>query len=131
MAPKNTFISGRTGRGAAYVSDASGASHDRFMRLTARALLPLGLATAWLLARLTGDSFEEARAELERPFPAVVLIAFIAIGAAHARLGAESIILDYVHDEALKQKALVVNTWVTRAIALAWAFAILLIAAPR
>ena len=131
MASETTFISGRKGRGAAYVSDASGASHDRFMRLSAWALAPLGLLSAWFLARLMGLGFEDARAELARPFPAIVLIAFIAIGAPHARLGAESIILDYIPDEALKRTALLVNTWATRAIALAWTFAILLIAAPR
>ena len=131
MASETTFISGRTGRGGAYVSDASGASHDRFMRLSAWALAPLGLLSAWFLARLTGLGFEEARAELGRPFPALALIAFIAIGASHARLGAESIILDYIPDEALRGTALLVNTWATRAIAFVWALAILLIAAPR
>ena len=65
------FISGRTGRGAAYVSDASGAAHDRFMRLSAGALAPLGLLAAWYVVGLSGKSFEEARAEIGRPFPAV------------------------------------------------------------
>ena len=49
MTSRTEFISGRTGRGAAYVSDPSGAGHDRFMRLSARALLPLGLLAKRLL----------------------------------------------------------------------------------
>jgi len=49
MTSRTEFISGRTGRGAAYVSDPSGAGHDRFMRLSARALLPLGLLAAWFI----------------------------------------------------------------------------------
>ena len=117
------FISGRTGRGAAYVSDASGAAHDRFMRLSARALAPLGLLAAWYVVGLSGKSFEEARAEIGRPF--------IAIATVHARKGVESIIEDYVHDDETKEKALRVNKWASLAIAVLWTLAILLIAAPK
>ncbi len=125
------FISGRTGRGAAYVSDASGAAHDKFMRLSARALAPLGLLAAWYVVGLSGKSFEEARAEIGRPFPALVLIAFIAIATVHARKGVELIIEDYVHDDETKEKALRVNKWASLAIAVLWTLAILLIAAPK
>jgi succinate dehydrogenase / fumarate reductase membrane anchor subunit len=131
MTSRTEFISGRTGRGAAYVADRSGVAHDRFMRLSARALLPLGLLSAWFFASLAGKPFEAARAELAHPFPAIVLIAFIVVSMLHARVGAESIILDYVHDAALKEKALLANKWASIAIAVLWTTAILLIAAPR
>ncbi len=131
MTSRTEFISGRTGRGAAYVSDVSGAEHDRFMRLSARALLPLGLLAAWFIVGLSGKSFEAARAELAHPFPALALIFFIAIAAPHARVGVELIIEDYVHDAAQKELALRVNKWASIAIALLWTLAILLIAAPR
>ena len=130
MTSRTQFISGRTGRGSAYVSDLSGAEHDRFMRFSARILAPLGVVSAWLIAGLAGASFEEARARLAHPIPALTLIAFITLGAFHARYGTESIITDYIHDPALKERALVVNKWALRTIPALWTLAILLIAAP-
>ncbi len=131
MTSRTEFISGRTGRGAAFTSDASGTAHDKFMRLSARALLPLGLLAVWFIIGLAGKSYEAARAEIAHPFPALVLIAFIAIAAPHARLGVESIIEDYVHDAALKEKALLANKWTSIVLAVLWTLAILLIAASR
>lgn len=131
MSSRTTFISGRTGRGAAYTADASGAPHDRFMRMSSLGLIPLGLLAAWFIAGLAGKSYEAARAELAHPFPALALIAFMALGAAHARLGADNIIIDYVHDPELKEMALRANKWASIALAGLWTFAILLIAAPR
>jgi succinate dehydrogenase / fumarate reductase membrane anchor subunit len=131
MTSRTEFISGRTGRGAAYTSDASGAEHDRFMRLSAYALAPLGLLAAWFIVGLSGKSFEAARAEIAHPFPALALIVFIVAAAPHARMGVESIIEDYVHDAAQKETALRVNKWVSIAMPILWTLAILLIAAPK
>ncbi len=131
MTSRTQFLSGRTGRGAAYVADRSGAPHDKFMRLSACALGPLGLVVGWCLVSVSGKSYEAARAEIGRPLPALAMIAFIAIASMHMRLGAESIIMDYVHDEALKEKALLANKWASLAIAALWTLAILLIAAPK
>lgn len=125
------FESGRSGRGGAYLADPSGSPHAKFMRLSAYALAPLGVFAAWFLAGVAGKSYDAARAELGRPFPAIVLIAFIALGMLHAAAGAEAIIEDYVHDEALKQKALLANKWASRAIVAIWTLAIMLIAAPK
>ncbi len=125
------FISGRTGRGGAYVSDLSGAEHDKFMRATSYALMPLSLLAAWYVVSLSGKSFEAARAELAHPFPALALIAFIVVGMAHACVGAELIIIDYLHEPATKELALKINKWAAIAIAVLWTLAILLIAAPN
>jgi len=131
MTSRTEFISGRTGRGAAFTSDRSGAAHDKFMRLSACALGPLGLLSAWFVAGLAGKNFEAARAELAHPIPALALIAFIVVAMLHARMGAESIIIDYVHDADWKTKALAANKWASIAIAFLWTLAILMIAAPR
>ncbi len=57
------FDSGRSGPGAAYVSDHSGSSHARFMRRSAWALAPLGALAAWYVAGLVGAPYEAARAQ--------------------------------------------------------------------
>jgi succinate dehydrogenase / fumarate reductase membrane anchor subunit len=131
MTTRTPFISGRTGRGSAFVSDTSGCSHDRFMRISSLILLPLGVAAAFLLASLHGKSYAEARAIVEQPLPALALIAFIIIGMAHAAIGAGSIIIDYIHDKRKKALALVANTIAAMLIAGLWALAIGLIAVFR
>ncbi len=125
-----TFKSGRTGQGAAYVSDRSGTPHAVFLRLSSYALMPLTFFAAWYLIEIAGASYETARAVIGRPFPALTLIAFVVIGMVHARYGANEIIEDYVHDPELKEKALLANKWASLALAVLWVFAILLIAAP-
>jgi succinate dehydrogenase / fumarate reductase, membrane anchor subunit len=131
MSVPTHFKSGRSGQGAAYVSDHEGSAHARFMRLSAYALAPLGVLSAWWLVGLVGESAEGVRAEIGHPFPAIALILFGVVGMIHAREGANEIIEDYVHDSALKEKALFWNRNASVAIAGVWTFAIMLIAAPK
>jgi len=131
MTVATRFKSGRTGPGDAYVSDHSGSFHARFMRLTSYALAPLGALSAWWILGLAGKPLDGVRAEIGRPIPAIVLIAFGVVGMLHARQGMDEIIEDYVHDPALKARARLANTWASRAIAAVWVLAILLIAAPK
>jgi succinate dehydrogenase / fumarate reductase, membrane anchor subunit len=126
-----SFKTGRTGRGAAYVSDKSGSHHALRMQWTSRALAPLGVIAAWYVADLAGKPYEAARAALAHPLPALALIAFIIVSAYHMALGAETIIEDYVHDEAMKARALIANKWLSVAIGAVWVLGILLIAAPK
>lgn len=131
MSVPTHFKSGRSGQGAAYVSDHEGSPHARFMRLSSYALGPLGVLSAWWLAGLVGKTPEGVRAEIGHPFSAIVLILFGVIGMIHARQGATEIIEDYVHDPALKDQALYWNRIASIAIAGVWTFAIMLIAAPK
>lgn len=131
MSVPTHFKSGRSGQGAAYVSDHEGSAHARFMRLSAYWLAPLGVLSAWWLAGIVGESFEGVKAEIGRPIPAFVLIAFAILGMIHARQGMTEIIEDYVHDAALKEKALYWNRIASIAIAGAWTLGIMLIAAPK
>jgi succinate dehydrogenase / fumarate reductase, membrane anchor subunit len=125
------FKSGRSGHGAAYVSDHEGSVHALFMRRSACALAPLGILSAWWLAGLAGKNLEAVHAEIGRPIPALVLIAFAVIGMVHARQGMTEIIEDYVHDAALKETALRWNKIAAITIAAVWTLAIMLIAAPK
>ncbi|WP_442753427.1 succinate dehydrogenase, hydrophobic membrane anchor protein [Methylocystis sp. JAN1] len=125
------FKSGRSGHGAAYVSDHEGSAHAHFMRISSYALAPLGALSAWWLAGVVGKTLEGVRAEIGRPLPALILIAFAVVGMIHARQGMNEIIEDYVHDAALREKALRWNRIASIAIAAAWTLAIMLIAAPK
>lgn len=125
------FKSGRSGPGAAFVSDHEGTPHARFMRLSSYALAPLGVLAAWWLAGIAGKTLEGVRAEIGRPIPAIVLISFAVLGMFHAYHGMNEIIIDYVHDPALKQQAQTANKCAAIAIAAAWTLAILVIAAPK
>jgi succinate dehydrogenase / fumarate reductase, membrane anchor subunit len=131
MTKATGFDSGRSGRGGAYTADRSGAAHAKFMKQSARALAPLAFISAWALIGVVGEPYEAARHIIGRPVPALALIGFIALGSVHARYGMETIIDDYVHEPAMKELALKANKWTSIAIAAAWLFAILLIAAPK
>src|SRR5271157_2174589 len=64
--------------------------------VTALALVPLGLYFVWLLLDLLHMDYNGVRAELGRPVPAILLLAFILSGVLHMELGMRSIIIDYV-----------------------------------
>jgi len=105
----------RQNRTRALYVDASGASMTDSCAFRP-APAALGLLAAWFIVGLSGKSFEAARrigglsgARADRIHRR---------RAPHARKGAESIIEDYVHDAAQKEKALLVNKWASIAVAL-------------
>jgi succinate dehydrogenase / fumarate reductase membrane anchor subunit len=129
MTLPSAFKSGRIEDGPAYVADRSGSMHTKIVRISAFALAPLGVLALWFIAEALGKSYEGVRGVIGRPFPAFVLIAFIVAAIYHARLGADNIIEDYVHDEALKARAMAANKWLALAIGLLWSVSVLAIAA--
>ena len=69
----------------------------RLQRLTALALIPLGLYfTASLLRLATSDRLTAAE-WLSSPVPALLVILFLLAGLAHMLIGLRSVFLDYVH----------------------------------
>lgn len=131
MSVPTHFNSGRTGAGKKFVADASGSAHARFMRLSSYVLTPLGILATWWLVGLVGLPIDRVREEIGHPFPALVLIAFAALGMIHAREGMHEIILDYVHDAELKQKAIKANKIISIAIVAIWVVSLMFIAAPH
>ena len=72
----------------------------RLQRLTALALIPLGLSfTASLLRLATSDRLTAAQ-WLSSPVPALLVILFLLAGLAHMLIGLRSVFLDYVHSRA-------------------------------
>lgn len=103
----------------------TGAADDWRMRVTSIALLPLSIAFVWIVLSLLGKDYAEARAELGRPLPALLMLLFILSGVYHMKLGMQSIIDDYVHSTHLKDLSLIANLFFSVCIGLACIYAIL------
>src|ERR1700675_2454028 len=72
----------------------------RLQRLTAIALIPLGLYFAISILRLATSDQTTAAAWLASPVPALLVILFVLAGLAHALVGLRSVFADYVHRRA-------------------------------
>ncbi len=78
----------------------SGLHEWRLQRLTALALIPLGLYFAASILWLTTSDRVSAATWLASPVPALLVILFVLAGLAHAFIGLNSVLLDYVHTRA-------------------------------
>jgi succinate dehydrogenase / fumarate reductase, membrane anchor subunit len=72
----------------------------RLQRLTALALIPLGLYFAASILWLAKSDQATAAAWLASPVPALLVILFVLAGIMHALIGIRSVFLDYVHTRA-------------------------------
>ena len=72
----------------------------RLQRLTALALIPLGLYFTASLLRLATSDRLTAAAWLSSPVPVLLVILFLLAGLAHMLIGLRSVFLDYVHSRA-------------------------------
>jgi succinate dehydrogenase / fumarate reductase membrane anchor subunit len=97
------------------------------VHLTSLALAPLTLGFVWLMLDLLHKDYNGVRAELGRPLPAILLLAFILAGVVHMELGMRSIIVDYIGGQP-RTWALAANTCFTALLALACVYAALRVA---
>jgi succinate dehydrogenase / fumarate reductase, membrane anchor subunit len=77
-----------------------GLSEWRLQRLTAVALIPLGLYFAASVLRLATSDHLTAATWLGSPVTALLVMLFVLAGLAHALVGLRSVVLDYVHTRA-------------------------------
>jgi succinate dehydrogenase / fumarate reductase, membrane anchor subunit len=105
----------------------TGTTDAWFVHLTSLALAPLSLGFVWLMLGLLHKDYNGVRAELSRPIPAVLLLAFILAGVVHMELGMRSIIVDYVGGHS-RAWALAANTCFAALLALACLYATLRVA---
>jgi succinate dehydrogenase / fumarate reductase membrane anchor subunit len=89
----------------------NGLQEWRLQRLTAIALIPLGLYFAVSILRLATSDQMTAAAWLASPVPALLVILFVLAGLAHALVGLRSVFADYVH----RRATLVVTELIVRA----------------
>ena len=106
-----------------------GAAHNGtgeawLMHVTSLALIPLTLYFVWLLLDLLHMDYNGVRQELGRPFPAILLLAFIIAGIVHMEFGMRSVIVDYLHGHG-RAWALVANTCFCALLGLACVYATL------
>lgn len=78
-------------------SSQSGVGHWWKQRLTAAALVLLGLWFVVTVLNLLHADYATARATVARPWNALLLIAFVLVMFWHALLGLQVVIEDYVH----------------------------------
>ena len=78
----------------------NGLQEWRLQRLTAIALMPLGLYFAASMLRLATSDQVTAAAWLASPVAALLVILFVLAGLAHALVGLRSVLVDYVHTRA-------------------------------
>ncbi|HUB97320.1 MAG TPA: succinate dehydrogenase, hydrophobic membrane anchor protein [Stellaceae bacterium] len=105
----------------------TGTSHAWSVHVTSVALVPLSIGFVWLALDLLNKDYKGVRAELARPLPAILLLAFIIAGIVHMELGMRSIILDYIGGQP-RAWALAANTCFAALLALACVYATLRIA---
>lgn len=104
-----------------------GADHWWQQRVTAVALVPLGLFFIFPFARALGSGYEAVIALYSHPLHAIVACLFILVAFNHLRLGLQVVIEDYVHGM-IKTPAMLANIAFCGAFAFAGVFAIVRIA---
>ena len=106
----------------------AGVGHWWQQRLTALALLGLGLWFVVLTLGLLRAGYVSAHAALTQPLNALLMIAFTAVMFRHAQLGLQVVIEDYVHTRWLALALQIVIKFLAVLGALACALAVLRIA---
>lgn len=102
-----------------------GTSHWWGQRVSAIALVILGLWFAWYLATMPGFDHGVVVAEIGRPITSVLLLLLSVALAYHSYLGIQVVVEDYVHAPGVKVLVLVLSRFAHVLLAVAAVFAIL------
>ena len=105
-----------------------GTDHFWRQRVTGVANLFLVIFAVFLMLKLVGSSYQNARAILSSPLVTLPLGMLILSGVIHMRLGMQTIIEDYIHSEGLKIVLLMLNTFFAIAVGAACILAVLKLA---
>ncbi len=116
------------GRAIGLGSAKEGVQHWWAQRVSAVALIVLGLWFVASLISLAGADRAAVVAWLHHPLPAILTVLLLIAVFYHAALGLQVVIEDYVHSEWLKLSTLVAMRLISIALAVAGIFAVLRIA---
>lgn len=97
MSAQQTDLREPLARARGLGSAKAGVGHWWVQRITATALIVLGLWFVCTVIALLGSDFEQARAALAEPWNTVLMILFVCTSFWHAQLGLQVVIEDYVH----------------------------------
>lgn len=89
-----------------------GTGHWWAQRLTAVALVPLGIWFVFAAVSLVGADLGEFRAWLTVPYNLILMVLLIGVLFHHMQLGMQVVFEDYIHNERLKTVVLVLNKFV-------------------
>jgi succinate dehydrogenase / fumarate reductase membrane anchor subunit len=106
----------------------SGVEHWWAQRLTAVAIVPLGVWLAAALLRLESLEYADVVAWLDRPITAVLLILTVVVGVYHSYLGVQVVVEDYVEGKGTKLVATVLSAFAHVVLGLAAVFAVIKVA---
>ena len=90
-----------------------GVSHFIVERVSAMALVPLGLWGAFAALRLAGLDFEGAAAWIAQPLNAVLLSLLLIVGLIHLKNAMQVVVEDYIEGFAAKTALLLLNLFVS------------------
>ncbi|GAB3516461.1 succinate dehydrogenase, hydrophobic membrane anchor protein [Pseudoxanthomonas daejeonensis] len=79
----------------------TGTEHFVHQRLTATALVFLGIWFVWFVLGLVGSDYLTAADAVSKPWNAVLLVGFLVAAFWHAQLGLQVILEDYIHNSLL------------------------------
>src|SRR5687768_3291180 len=102
MSPLNRVLGLGIGKGAA--------EHWWLQRLTAVALLPLGLWFAYELLTLPGFDHATVAAWVREPITSILLISMVVAVGYHSVLGVQVVVEDYVTGKGLRAATLMAST---------------------
>ena len=120
MTPLNRVLGLGTAKGAA--------EHWWLQRVTAVALLPLGLWFAYELLALPGFDYASVVAWVREPVTSILLILFVVAAGYHSSYGVQVVVEDYVTGKGLRAATLMASTLAHVALTIAAVFAVLKIA---
>ena len=103
----------------------SGHEHWWRQRVTAAALVPLGLWFAVSLLALGSVEYSAVFSWAARPLHSVLLVLFLLTGLLHSSLGLQVVVEDYVHHAAIRVGALVALNFLHVLLAVAGVYALL------
>lgn len=98
-------------------SSKSGVHHWCVQRLTAIALIFLGLWVVFSLGLMESINFENLRLWLQHPLNAVSAALFFVVAAYHGALGVQVVIEDYIHNPFAKYSLLILNKFILYGVA--------------
>ena len=79
----------------------TGTGHFIHQRLTATALVFLGIWFVWFVIGLIGSDYLTATDAVSKPWNAVLLVGFLVAMFWHAQLGLQVVLEDYIHNSLL------------------------------